>query len=72
MGRPSWPAPSPVTCASGANAVLMIVTVGIPRFSSSTASRAVHGVEDPQWPTPLMTASHSPLISPANGDGMPR
>ena len=57
---------------SGANAVLMTVTVGIPRSSSAAASRAVQGVEDPQWPTPLITASHARAISGTKGDGMPR
>ena len=42
------PTPSPVTCASAAKAVLMTVTVGTPRSSSSAASRAVQGVEEPQ------------------------
>lgn len=72
MGRLACPAPSPVTCPSAANAVLMMVTVGVPRFSRLTASRAVQGVEEPQWPTPLMTASHSFAISAAKGEGMPR
>ena len=61
-----------VTCASGANAVLMTVTVGTPRSSSAAASRAVQGVEEPQWPTPLMTASHWAAISFAYGEGTPR
>jgi hypothetical protein len=72
MGRLTWPMPSPTTCASGANAVLMMVTVGMPRSSSATASRAVQGVEEPQWPTPLITPSQCAAIFSAYGDGMPR
>ena len=58
-GSVRWPMPSAVTCASGANAVLTTVTVGMPSASSSAASRAVHGVDEPQCPTPLTTPAET-------------
>jgi hypothetical protein len=62
-GSVRWPMPSAVTCASGANAALTTVMVGTPSASSSAASRAVHGVDEPQWPTPLITASQPAAIA---------
>src|SRR5436309_7178467 len=58
IGRLACPRPCATTRASGANAMLQMVAVGIPSSSRAAASRAVHGAEDPQWPTPVITASH--------------
>ena len=44
---------------SFSNAVVQIVTVGIPRFSSSTESWIHHDVQDPQSPMAVTTAPTS-------------
>lgn len=66
-GRLKCPSPRATTRASGVNAMLQIVAVGMPRSSSAAASRAVHGAEDPQWTTSVITASQERASSGIKG-----
>ena len=56
-GNAGIPRPFAEAAASAWKAFVLIVTVGMPRFSISMLSWIHHAVQEPQLPRPLITAS---------------
>jgi hypothetical protein len=58
MGRFGIPSASVSTLANTMNSEVQMVTVGVPRFSSSMESRTLHEVHAPQSPCAVITMPH--------------
>ena len=57
--RPDTPSDLPVLTTRGRKVVAATVTEGIPSFSAIAAGRAAAGVQVPQAPLPVITASQA-------------
>ena len=69
MGSPGRPSAEAWARPSVVKAVEQIVTAARPCFAASTPSWTLHDAHDPQSPEPVITTSHSPVISRSISSG---
>lgn len=69
MGKSGRPSAEACARPSVVKAVEQIVTAARPRFAASIPSWTLHDAHDPQSPDPVMTRSHSLVISRSTSSG---